>query len=409
MKNKYPAGLNKINKIKVLDLIRSSRTISRAAIVKSTNLSAPTVSRIVDNLISKDKLVLDVGLGDSGGGRPPNLVKFNGSDKYIIGVQLEQKHMRCVFANLDAKVISEIMIPIFSKDGFDSIMDKTCDAISNIINSSGEDKKNILGIGISIAGLINKKSKIVEFSPDFNWRDVDVVGSLSKHFDLPIIIDNEMRVIAIGEIALGVGKKFSNFICVGIGHGIGAGIVIDGKPFYGNHGIAGEFGHTVIEKDSDVKCVCGNYGCLEAYASERGVVQAAKKVLKNNPKTILNDMCANNIDLLTFEMIAEAANLKDKVAKDIFLVASKYIALGISNLIRIFDPEAIVIGGGVALPEKLLLSSIKKNVNKRAMTGLSKEVQIIRTTFKGKAAVMGTVALIIHEILNFNIPSINNN
>ena len=404
MKDIYPVGLNKINKIKVLELIRSSRTISRAKIVKITKLSAPTVSRIVDNLINNEKLVADVGIGNSGGGRPPNLVKFNGADKFIIGIQLEQKNIRGIFADLNAKIISEITIPNFAKIGFDKIMERTSDIINDLIKSSGVDKNKILGIGISIAGLINKKNKIVEFSPDFNWQHVDVLAALRKKFDVPIIIDNEMRVIAIGELSLGVGEKYNDFICVGIGHGIGAGIVIDGKPFYGSHGIAGEFGHTVIEKNSSVKCICGNFGCLEAYASERGIVHAAKIAMENNEKTILSEMCDNNPELLTFEMVADAAKSKDKIAKNIFLEASKYIALGISNLIRIFDPEAVIIGGGVSMPEKLLLQSIKKNVNKRAITSISKEVHIDHATFGAKAAVMGTVALIIHEVLNFNLP-----
>jgi glucokinase-like ROK family protein len=242
----------------------------------------------------------------------------------------------------------------------------------------------------------------VEFSPDFHWHEVDVIGELSKWHDIQIIFDNVTRVMALGELWYGIGKQMKNFICINVGYGIGAGIIIEGNPFYGPTGMSGEFGHTVLEKDSNVQCDCGNYGCLEALASGNAIAKHARKELKTNPGSILKKLCQGDLSQITAEMVANAAKQGDPLAWNVFDRSAEYLGIGIANLINIFNPEGIVIGGGVAQAGDILFDKIRKTVNARSLKKISKDVQIIPATFGLKASVMGAVSLVANDIFNLN-------
>jgi len=279
-------------------------------------------------------------------------------------------------------------------------MKRTAEIINELKNNPHVIGKRIFGVGMAVAGLVNRKRNIVEFSPNFHWHDVNIKQTLGEYCDLPIIFDNVTRVMALGELWYGIGNKFKNFICVNVGYGIGAGIIINGKPLYGRFGMAGEFGHITLEKDSKVLCHCGNYGCLEALASGHAIALAAQNGLKAGAKSILLDMCDGDISKVTAEMVANAAKTGESFAWNIFRTAAEYLGLGIAELINLFNPEAIIIGGGVAQAGDILFDAVKKTVKARAIDRLSKDVVIQPTTFGMKAAVMGAVSMILDRVLN---------
>ena len=272
--------ISELNKVKVTNLVRDNDGISRADLAKRSGLSAPTISRIIDGLI-RERLVTEIGAGVSHGGRRPTLLKFSGIDSYIIGIDLGTTNIYGVLTDLDAKVIAEVRMPTRVDRGFDRVMERTSEVIVALRGHLGNRKGRICGIGLAVAGLINRDREIVEFSPDFHWHDVDVRAALSRsHSDIPIIFDNVTRVMALGEIWYGAGRNYQDFVMVNVGYGIGAGVIIRGTPLYGSLGMAGEFGHITFEKDSDAQCECGNFGCLEALASGNAIAKAARKELE---------------------------------------------------------------------------------------------------------------------------------
>lgn len=394
----------KLNTKKVLKLIRDNPLISRAEIAKLSGLSAPTVSRIVDDLI-RDGLVEEMGMGSSNGGRRPNLLRFCPNNNFIIGIDLGTTNIYGVLANLEAEIISEEKTPTRVEEGFYSIMDRTFEVIERLKARLGKKQAHLCGIGMAVAGLINKKRNIVEFSPNFHWHDVDIVEYLAQKTSIPIFFDNVTRVVALGELCYGVGRKYKNFICVNVGYGIGAGIIINGQPLLGTHGMAGEFGHITLEKDSKIQCYCGNFGCLEALSSGNGIARAARLELENGAKSILSDMCNGDLNNLTAEMVAEAAKKGDAVAWNVFHRAAEYLGIGISALINLFNPEAIVIGGGVTQAGDILFDTVRSTVKARALNKISREVEIVPATFGLKAAVMGAVSLILQKVLNLDYRS----
>jgi glucokinase-like ROK family protein len=398
--------ISEINKTKVINLIRDNDRISRADLAKKSGLSAPTISRIVETLI-REGLTTEIGTGESNGGRRPTLLKFSGGDSFIIGIDLGTMNIYGVLTNLDAKVIAEIRRPTQVEEGFSRIMERTSEIINELRNRLGHKKGKVCGIGMAIAGLINRERNIVEFSPDFHWHNVDVRAALSQSNEIPVMFDNVTRVMALGEMWYGAGRDYRNFIMINVGYGIGAGIIIQGSPLYGLKGMAGEFGHITLDKDSDAQCECGNFGCLEALASGNAIAKAAQKELRGGVVSVLSEMCKGDLSRLTAEMVADAAKQGDGTAWTIFDRAAEYLGLGIAGLINLFNPEAVFIGGGVAQAGDILFDRVRKTVNARALNKTAGEVAILPATFGLKSAVIGAISLILSGVVNLDYEHVN--
>ena len=231
--------MNKMNKIQVLSIIHNKKIISRADIGKITGLTPPTVSRIVKQLIKQDGLVKYVGVGDSNGGRPPVMVTFNGNENYVIEIDLGATLIRGVLSDLNNDIQMEIQVPTSLEKGYESIMDRLANVIERLLNKRGLNKDKVLGIGIGIAGLVNIKKGMVDFSPDFGWESVNIMNSLNQRINLPFFFDNSTRLMALGELNYGLGRNYGNFVVINIGYGIASGIVIDGKTVFCAQGKAG--------------------------------------------------------------------------------------------------------------------------------------------------------------------------
>ncbi len=398
--------INRANQITVLRLVRENEGISRAEISRLCGLSRPAVSSIVDTLINKHRLVIETGFGEAAGvgGRRPRCLAFNGTEHFIIGVDVGTTKISAVVANLNAHIKAEKSVPTQYESGFENVMSRCSDAIDAVIAESGIASKRILGIGVAIGGLVNRNTHIVEFAPKFGWEDVDPVAELSKRTDIPVICDYVVRVMTLGEKWYGKGAQYDDFLCVSLGHGMGAGMVIDGDLFYGSAGMCGELGHIPIDKDSDVVCKCGNKGCLSALASGYGIARAAERAIKNgNTSEKLLAMCDNDTSQITAEMVANAAKLGDPLAQKVLSQAAEYIGLGIATMIHLFNPEAIFIGGGVVQSGEILFETIKKTIEKHTMKKLAQDVELNIVTHGMKATTMGTIALILREVLSLNI------
>jgi glucokinase-like ROK family protein len=396
--------INRLNKINILGLIREFENISRADLVKKSGLSAPTITRIVDSLINKEELVVSLGMGNSKGGRPPVLLKFDGKRNYVIGIDLGATITRGVLSNLDGKFISEIEFPTKLTEGYEVILDDVADLINKLAESKPNIKrKRVYGVGIAVAGLVDLNKKIVEYSPDFNWTQVDIIKALESKVDFPVIFDNVTRLMALGGMCFGKGQKRQNFICINVGYGIGSGIIVNGKLLTGSDGFAGEFGHITMDKDSDIQCSCKKYGCLEALASGKAIALTAQSRLARGQDSILKDMSGGDYSKVTAKMVADAAKEGDEMALNVFTRAMEYIGLGISNLIGIFNPDLIVIGGGVSLAGDIFFDNIRDVVQKNLMRPTARQIHILPVAFGTNAAIMGAFSLILSKVLNFEL------
>jgi len=397
-----PQYINKLNKIRILNIIREKGRISRAEISKISKISAPTVTRIVDSLINDEELVREVGIGESSGGRKPTLVEFTGLDNFVIGIDLGTTHIDGVLTNLKAETVEEVRVDTKLHEGFESIVDRTTEIICDLRAHPKVKGKKILGVGLAVPGLINRNDNIIEISPDLHWESVDLEKELKEKCDLPLKFDNVTRVMALGELWYGIGRTVKYFAVINIGFGIGAGIIIDGKPLYGPFGMAGEYGHITMDKDSTVQCACGNFGCLEALASGHAIARRTLEHIQNGANTMLTDMLNGDLASLNARLVAEAARKGDELSLQIINDAVDYLGAAISGLINLISPQVVLIGGGVAQSEDLIFEKLRKIVSERTIQTRSRKINIQPVTYGLQAATKGAIALILNETLNLN-------
>jgi len=210
-------------------------------------------------------------------------------------------------------------------------------------------------------------------------------------------------VTAIGEYHYGIGNRFRDFICVNVGYGVGAGIIVDGAPFYGSHGVAGEFGHTVVAREDPRPCNCGNHGCIEAIASGSGIARTARERIRAGERSLLREACGGDLEGITAEMVAQASREGDALAVSVLREAVEVLGIGILNLVNLYDPEAIVLSGRVALAGDLVLGTIREILDSRAINPHKREIHVGLVAHGERAAVMGAIALILNEVLQLNL------
>ena len=404
MENRHPKGNGEyiyyLNKVRVLNLIREKVQISRSDVVRRTGLSAPTVTRIVDSLINEDNLVEQIGIGESSGGRPPIILRFAGENHFVVGIDWGRTHIYVRLSNLNGKSLVEKDIAIESEDGFENDIARVKELIHSLLNESKIDKNKLRGIGVAAAGFVNVKTGIIEFSPNFNWHNVDICTPLRDEFNVLVIVDNVTRVMAQGELMYGIGSECKDFVFVSIGYGIGAGIIMQGKAFYGFDGITGEIGHNkaVLDRSENRLCTCGKYDCLESYSSGRGIAETAKNLIKYYPHSSLND-----VSVLSAETVSMAAMKGDELGLKIMDEAAKLIGVAIASMANNFNPEMVVLGGKVMGHTDFFIKRVKAVFEKERIQQTARNIPLIRSGLGTEAAVKGAVSLILNEVLNLRI------
>lgn len=236
------------------------------------------------------------------------------------------------------------------------------------------------------------------YSPYYGWKEINIKEALENELNLGVYVDNDVRAMALGESWFGITKDISNFVTLNISNGIGAGIIINNKPYYGVDFSAGEIGHIVVEGDGD-KCNCGNYGCLETVASNNNITKKAIKLIKQGTNSVLKELKAD-INQLTIEDISESAKLEDELAISIIKEAARYIGIAITNLINILNPTSIVVVGEIFENTFYAIETLNEIVKNRGMKLSSENVRIIKSMLGRDAAVVGATTLVIQEIFN---------
>jgi N-acetylglucosamine repressor len=395
--------LSRHNKSCILHTVWENKGISRLEIAKHTKLSTATVSRLVDSLIKNDKLLEEHETIPVSKGRPMKSLYFGNTERFIIGIDLGTTYIRGMLTNMSAEPIKEIEVVTETFKGPEYVLNKVVDVIERLSDTTLVNRNQIIGVGIAVAGLINIKEGVVIYSPAFNWRNVRLHDYIQNRIKLPLFIDNVTRVMALGEMTFGRGNEFNNMICINVGYGIGAGIIIDKKIFYGTDGLAGEFGHIPVEGDKLVSCPCGKNSCLTAYSSGEAIASRARIKMEKRPSKILMGLSNNLPENLTAKMVAEAAMQKDRISMEIFQHSVSTLGLAIAGLINIFNPEAVFIGGGVTQNGEIFWEPVRKTINDNVFDQLSTKCQVLPVSFLDRSSLYGAIGLVIHKILDMNI------
>jgi glucokinase len=311
--------------------------------------------------------------------------------KKYIGCDLGGTNLRAAIVDVETgKVLQQKSISTLARKGHDAVMKRMADLFLQLIQTSGMQKDEIGGIGIGVPGVLDLEKGEVLFLPNLagNWPHVPLSDTITRLTGLPATLLNDVRAITYGEWAFGAGRGFETVAVFAIGTGIGGGLVLNGQLHLGIGGTGGELGHTTIDFNGP-RCGCGNYGCVEAYASGPAIAAMGLKAVTQGLTTCIADLCENDLNRITPELIAQAAHQGDEIAKDIFERAGLYLGIAAANMCVAIGPRRIIIGGGVAQAGELLLEPIRRTIKSRVTVMPVDQVEVVQSQLGNNAGVIG--------------------
>lgn len=370
--------MKSINKSIVLNEIRTGAPISRAQIAKNTKLAPPTVGGIVRELMDEN-LVVETKNGESMGGRKPIMLSINNKAFSIVGVDVGPEKIVAIVSNLSGKILkrndTKLEVPLGREEFTKSL--KKC--IHDLIQDLPEEGGELLGIGVAMHGVVDVARGVSLFAPNLGLKNVPIKGELEEEFGLPVMVENDVRAMALGESWFGGHGKLGSMFIVNVGHGVGGGMIIDGKLYYGERDIAGEIGHMTIDMNGKY-CECGNRGCLQSFASGPAIAHRAEE--RTTPPF-----------KLTSESVFALAKAGNQTYIDILEETGEYIGVGLTNLIHLVNPSKIVLAGYVMNGEEYILPKIRETIRARALTQEAKETEIVITKLGSDVTLLGAVSL----------------
>jgi len=389
--------VRKVNRSLILNTLRLHTPTSRGQVANITGLTRGTVSNIV-NVLIEDGLVFEDKLEDSKIGRPSILLGLRPDGGAVVGVEIGVDFISVLLTNFVAETLWEIRVQTSLSQSQTEIINQAEQYIDQALLIAKERELRPLGIGVGLPGLVNTRQGNLIIAPNLHWKNVPLRLIWNQRFHLPIYIENEANLAALGEYYFGVARNVDNFICLTSGIGLGGGIMIDGRLFRGGHGYGGEIGH--IQRDPQgEQCGCGRIGCWETQVGPRAVLQRVKKEFQTYHDQSLLDACSGNLDNLTFDMVVKFALNGNSICYQAVEEVAINLGEGIADLVNIFNPNMIVIGGAFIQGKEIMHSIIEKAIFSNALQPTTDNLRIEFSERNTEACVLGAVAVVLDDIL----------
>ncbi len=370
--------IREINQAIVLDAVRTHGALSRTEVAARTNLSQPTVSGIVGEMIEAG-LLYEQSTGVSTGGRRPIYVAFNERAAYAVGVKLTEQTAIAVLTDLNASVIAQhqAQIPNHTPAA-------VADTIGEVVQTlrQAADEQPILGVGLGMAGVMDYRREVVRYATYYGWENLPLAQMLEERLDLPVILDNDVNALAVAEHWFGAGRGVADFLALSIGRGVGLGMILNGRLYRGSAGGAGEFGHTVVEPDGP-RCACGKCGCLEALISDGALAQRASTLLSRP---------------LNIEEAVRLGLQGQPQIKELFEQAAQILGIAVANLVNILNPALVIVGGEGMRASSLIMSSFRAALQAHSFGSLANDVRVVAEPWGDDAWARGAASLLLSEV-----------
>jgi glucokinase-like ROK family protein len=376
-----------INRSAILELIRRQSPISRSAIAERLEVSLPTVMRVTDQLVDEGIVRFDGETEWSGGRRRP-LLAFNGEGQLVIGVDLGGTRMFGAIADLAGNVIEEVDIREHGTKGEESF-NGLAELIDRLLASPQRCGRPVRGIGVGAPGITRHREGVVTWAYALGWKEFPLRSRLAERYSLPVIVDNDVNLAALGELWFGAGQNALNMVLITLGTGIGAGIIIDGALYRGSHEASGEIGHMIPGREFLGQSY-EEFGALESVASGTGVAERAGRALLGSGNT-------NRSGGPMAEEVFEEARRGQAWAKAVVDETVDYLAIAVANVSVSFDPELIVLGGGMSGSADLLVEPVLR----RLRGSLPTLPRLLVSPLGRRAAAMGAIVNVLHNTADF--------
>jgi predicted NBD/HSP70 family sugar kinase len=395
-----PKLMREINRNLILEHMRNNKICTKTDLYKLTGLSKMTINNIVGSLIKKG-IILESGYGNSSreGGKKPLLLKFNENKYYLIGIIVSDIDIRCGVTNLRGKIIHEESEPSDMKKGPDDVIERIVKIINKAIEQTGMKKNKFLGIGVGLPGIIDFENGTVNILSRFpEWKGIRLKNILNQKMELPVVIDNEVNVRALGEKWFGLGSNIANFITLNTTeNGIGAGVIVNDELVRGFNYLCGEVGHVPVDKFDFIENN-GNNENLESLLSLNQIILLIKKTIKRENNLIFKDF--DKKENLKMNEIFEILNnnYNDNSLYEIIDKIANIFSLVIANVICTFDPELIIIHGKFSRLGDYFYDRIQNIIENKIFPEINKKINIERSLISKEMGIKGSASMVLDVI-----------
>lgn len=332
--------VRRASRFEVLHQIYALGSASRHLLTESSGLSPATVATIVSELLNWGVLS-EVSTEDSGGGRPRARLAVNPARGCVVGVDVSETYVQIDVFDLALQVRASDQQPLDAGHNRpDDVLDRIEQGVAATLAAAGVPRSDVVGVGVSVPGRIDRVGGVSVFAPNFGWQDVPFIRLLSERLHLPLYLDNPLKASTMAELWFGAGREADDLAVVTLGTGVGAGFTVGGALVRGNGNAAGEWGHSAVVIDGRL-CRCGNRGCLEAYVGARGIMEQLRAYAPDSRLLRGDDQAA------TIAALAEGLAAGDEIAQAVLRQTTRYLGVGLGNLINMLNPAVVVVGGWV--------------------------------------------------------------
>ena len=306
----------------------------------------------------------------------------------VVGIDLGGTFIKVGVVNEKGEILKKEKLQTLSHMGKEKVLSQMESGIKRVID------KEVKGIGIGTPGVVDRDG-IVYSAPNLpEWNNINLKKYFEEKFSLPVKVENDVNTITWGEYLFGAGKGTRCMVCITLGTGLGGGVVVDGKLLRGGEYSAVELGHIPINFNGPL-CKCGNRGCIERYVGAKYISNMAKREIKKGKKSLIKDIVKGNLYKITPETISIAYNRGDKLAKEIWIKVGLYLGAFFSGIVNIFNPEVIVIGGGISQAGEILFSTIREEIKKRSFSLFTEKLKVVPSSLGIDAGIISSASLIL--------------
>ena len=374
------SSLHRANLERVLRAVRMAGSLTQAEIARTTGLSAATVSNIVRELKEVGTVVVTP---TSSGGRRARSVSLSADAGIVVGVDFGHSHLRVAVGNLAHRVLAEESEPIDTDASADQGFGRAETLVARLLEQTGFRTDKVIGVGLGVPGPIDGETGALGSTAILpGWTGIAPGRELSSRLGMPVYVDNDANLGALGELVWGAGRGLSDLAYIKVASGVGAGLVISGQIYRGPGGTAGEIGHITLDESGPV-CRCGNRGCLETFVGSRHV---------------LNLLAGSHGSDLTLSRVVQLAQRGDLGCRRVLADVGRQIGTGVANLCNLLNPRRVILGGDLAEAGDLVLDPIRESVARYAIPSAARQLTVVPGTLGGRAEVLGALALVMSEM-----------
>jgi predicted NBD/HSP70 family sugar kinase len=378
-----PVGLRRLNRLRVIEALYECPATSRAELARRTGLSRATISALLDDLM-RAGLVAEHDAAEEvrprSTGRPPILLSLVPDAGYAVGLDLGHQHIRVAVCDLAGAVVVDAWSPAEIDHEPVESLDLAQELVREALHSVDVDRDRLLGVGMGLAAPINKVTGELEADGILpGWHGIRPAAEMERRLGVPVLLENDANAGALGENMFGAGRGVDDMVYIRLSAGIGAGLILGGRPYQGVRGVAGEIGHVIARENGRI-CRCGNRGCLETVAS---------------PVAVAAMLEPHTASPLSIRQLVELVELGDRGARRAVADAGEAVGRALSTLVNILNPELVVVGGDLAAAGDFLLGPLEAAIERHALAAAAASTRVTVGALGDRAEVLGAAALIL--------------